>query len=115
MKNFTKALILTSCCCFLPLAAQSLAITTTSLPAATAGAAYEAQIHTTGGTPPLEFSVSPSLPDGISLDSSNGSLSASAVTAAPGLYSFTIQVAETTGTDPTSASQPSASKYSPPW
>ena len=55
----------------------TLAITTTSLPAATDGAAYSQTLTTSGGVPPLTWSVgtSPALPAGLSLASSTGTIS----------------------------------------
>jgi large repetitive protein len=55
----------------------TLAITTTSLPAGTDGAAYSQTLATSGGVPPLTWSVgtSPALPAGLSLASSTGAIS----------------------------------------
>lgn len=49
-------------------------ITTTSLPAATVGTAYSTTLQTQGGQPG-SWSVSPTLPSGLTLDSSTGTIS----------------------------------------
>ncbi len=72
-------------------AANPLAITTSSLPAATEGTAFNASIVATGGTAPYSFSLtSGSLPAGISMSAANGSLSGTPSQA--GTFSFTVQV-----------------------
>jgi hypothetical protein len=55
----------------------TLAISTASLPAGTDGAAYSQTLATSGGVPPLTWSVgtSPALPAGLSLASSTGAIS----------------------------------------
>jgi len=64
------------------------AITTTSLPAGTAGQSYNQTLSTTGGTGPLNFTVSSgSLPAGLGLNSSSGAITG---TPAAGTYNFTV-------------------------
>ncbi|MCP3102365.1 putative Ig domain-containing protein [Myxococcus sp. K15C18031901] len=54
----------------------TFSITTTSLPSGTQGQAYQATLTATGGTAPLSWSISSgTLPDGLSLSSSEGVLS----------------------------------------
>src|ERR1051326_7831993 len=65
-----------------------LAITTTSLPNTTQGAAYSATLTATGGVTPYTWSVTGSLPAGLSL-SSSGTISGTA--SASGIGNFTVQ------------------------
>lgn len=67
-------------------------ITTTALPDATAGTAFSttlAAVFGTGGTGFQQWSVSPALPAGLSLDSSTGVLSGTASAASSASYTFT--------------------------
>ncbi len=67
-------------------------ITTTSLPAGTAGQAYSQFVSATGGTPPYTFSlVSGVLPPSLNF-SPTGILSGTANT--PGTYTFTVRVVD---------------------
>jgi len=70
-------------------------ITTTSVPDATNGVAYSEQLTATGGTPSYAgwAVVSGSLPAGIALDPSTGALTGTP-SAAPGAYSFTVEVTD---------------------
>jgi Putative Ig domain/IPT/TIG domain len=66
-----------------------LAITTTSLPAASVGVAYSATLNATGATPPYGWAItSGSLPPGLSLDGTTGVISGTPTTA--GNYYFTV-------------------------
>jgi hypothetical protein len=57
-------------------------ILTTSLPQATVGQVYSAQLLAQGGTPPIVWSViSGSLPNGLSLNGSTGIISGTPTTA----------------------------------
>jgi uncharacterized protein YjdB len=68
-----------------------LTITTTTLPAATVGAAYTATLTATGGTPPYTwFIASGTLPAGLTLAASTGVISGTPT--ATGTSSFTVQV-----------------------
>ena len=71
-----------------------LAISTTSVPAATAGSAYpDTVLAASGGTGPYSWSVtSGSLPPGLSLDASSGTLSGTPTTG--GTYPFTVGVTD---------------------
>jgi alpha-tubulin suppressor-like RCC1 family protein len=72
-----------------------LAITTTGLPAITAGSAYSAALRASGGVPPYEWS-STALPSGISLDPDTGVLSG--VGTDLGAYPVTVSVSDRDGT-----------------
>jgi hypothetical protein len=70
-----------------------LAITTTSLPNGFVGVAYSQTVAATGGTTPYTWTISVgSLPSGLSLNSSTGTISGSPTAA--GTSSFTIQVTD---------------------
>lgn len=69
--------------------APALAISTTSLPAGTAGAPYSATIAATGGRPPYAFTGN--VPAGLTLDSSG---TVSGTPNAAGTFSFTVTVAD---------------------
>jgi Putative Ig domain len=76
----------------LSVAPVGLTITTTSLPPAQAGVAYNATLAATGGTKPYTWAVSGSVPAGLSLNSATGTLSGTptAITAgAPLTFSVT--------------------------
>lgn len=65
-------------------------ILTTSLPAATVGVPYTAQLLAQGGTPPIVWSViSGALPNGLSLNGSTGMISGTPT--AVGTSTFTVQ------------------------
>lgn len=68
-------------------------ITTTSLPDGVAGQAYSQTLAATGGTTPYSWSiVAGSLPPGLTLGSSTGTISGTPTTA--GTYNFTAQVTD---------------------
>jgi thermitase len=75
----------------------TLAITTTSLPAATRNVAYSATLTATGGTTPYIWSISSnSLPRGLSLGSSTGVISGTPTRT--GTSTFTVSVKDNKGT-----------------
>ena len=80
---------------------QAPAITTTTLPGGTAGTLYQATLQATGGTAPLNWSIAPALPAGLTLDPATG-----AITGTPAAPSTTqLAVTVTDGaTPPASAS-----------
>ena len=75
----------------LTVTAGPLTITTTALPAATAGVAYTATLTATGGTPPYTWSIATgTLPAGLTLTPASGVISGTPT--ATGTSSFTVQV-----------------------
>ncbi len=71
-----------------------LALTTQSLPGAAVGAPYSASLEA-AGTPPYAWSVlQGALPGGLTLDTSSGTISGTPT--APGNFSFTVQVTDST-------------------
>jgi hypothetical protein len=80
-----------------------IAVTTTSLAAATLGQAYSAALAATGGVPPYTWAVTAgSLPTGLSLDPATGIISGTP--AVPGTGAFTAGVTDSES-PPMSASQ----------
>ncbi len=79
-----------------------LAVATTSLPKATAGAAYSATLQATGGTAPITWSVSAgALPGWARLNASSGVVSGTPPAA--GSASFTVQAQDSTSATATQA------------
>ena len=73
----------------------ALVITTASLPDGQVGVLYSAQLETTGGTPPITWSIAAgALPQGLTL-SADGRISGTPGN--PGTAAFTVQAADTSG------------------
>lgn len=73
-----------------------IAITTGELPGGTAGQSYSTRLTAVGGSPPYSWTrTSGSLPNGLSLNSSTGTISGTP--SVPGTFSFTIQARDTVG------------------
>ncbi len=86
------------------------AITTTSLPAATAGVAYTTTLSLSGGTSPFKWTItSGTLPAGLALSPTNGVIAGTATAA--GSQSLTFQVTDAAGN---SASQKITLTVNPP-
>ena len=74
----------------------TLTLTTTSLPNATVGTAYNQALAVTGGLQPYTFAItSGSLPDGLSLDSNSGKITGTPTS--EGDSPFTAQVTDSVG------------------
>ncbi|MGA3080304.1 MAG: IPT/TIG domain-containing protein [Terracidiphilus sp.] len=74
-----------------------LNITTTTLPSATAGAAYAGQINVTGGAPGYAWTVT-GLPSSLSyFNTSGGTLTIAGTPASPGPVNFQVSVEDTSG------------------
>jgi hypothetical protein len=73
------------------IAAAPLSVTTTGLPAGEVGLAYTgALLQTTGGTPPVTWTASPTpLPAGLSLNASTGAITGTPTVAATTSFTFT--------------------------
>ncbi|MHB8499605.1 MAG: beta strand repeat-containing protein [Candidatus Acidiferrales bacterium] len=70
-----------------------MVITTSTLPSGTVGAAYNATLQATGGTPPIAWAVTVgALPGGLALNSSTGAISGTPTTAAAS--NFTVQATD---------------------
>ncbi|GAC1702498.1 MAG: hypothetical protein NVS9B4_08040 [Candidatus Acidiferrum sp.] len=70
-----------------------LAITTTTLPSATIGVAYNASVQSSGGTPPVTWAVTVGvLPTGLALNSSTGAITGTPT--ALGTSTFTVQATD---------------------
>jgi hypothetical protein len=74
---------------------KPLILTTTSLPAATVGAAYSSSVVASGGTTPYGFSAS-GLPSGLSIVASTGAISGTPAANAAGTYLVAISVTDVT-------------------
>jgi Putative Ig domain len=81
---------------------DSLAIASSALPTADAGAPYEASLTATGGVTPYQWSVANgSLPSGIQLRNSSGVITG--MTEIPGSYPLTAKVTDSSGHSATAA------------
>jgi Putative Ig domain len=93
--------------------AMPLSITTTFLPSGNAGIAYSATLVAIGGVYPYTWSLtSGSLPNGLSLNSSTGTIAGTPTT--PGTSNFTVRVADSE-TPPVTASAPLSITIYPPF
>jgi len=70
----------------------ALAITTTSLPNGQVGQPYDATLQRSGGVAPFTWSVTPPLPDGLSLDPATGQMSGSPAAGTEGDHPLTFTV-----------------------
>jgi hypothetical protein len=69
-----------------------LTITTTSLPNAKVGNAYNQTLHNSGGVAPFTWSVTPPLPSGLNLNASTGQITGTPAAGTAGVYSLTFTV-----------------------
>jgi hypothetical protein len=86
----------------LSISPSKLAISTTSLPAATVGAAYSASIAATGGTTPYTFSAT-GLPSGLSISPSTGAITGTPAASSAGTAMVAIKVTDSGQPTPQSA------------
>ncbi len=68
----------------------ALAITTNSLPDAEEGDSYSRTLRTSGGIQPVSWSVTPPLPDGLSLNPATGEISGTPADGTEGRYDLTF-------------------------
>ena len=68
-----------------------LAITTSSLPEGTINRPYSASVSSSGGAPPYTWSVSPALPNDLSLDAATGAISGTPTTPGTTSHTFTVR------------------------
>ncbi|HEV3367309.1 MAG TPA: putative Ig domain-containing protein, partial [Acidimicrobiales bacterium] len=80
-----------------------LVITTTSLPGATPGSSYTAQLAASGGVPPFKWKKLSALPKGLKLSSSGAITGTLSSKVAPGTYPVSAQVTDKEGKVHTSA------------
>jgi hypothetical protein len=86
----------------LAIVGSPLSVTSTGLPGATLGTAYATALTATGGTSPYTWAVtSGTLPPGLSLNASTGSISGTPVLT--GTFGFTAQVTDSTSPAPQTA------------
>ncbi len=79
----------------LTVGAGAFAITTTSLPVATQGAAYSATLAVSGGTAPFKWKETPKLPKGLKINKTTGAISGTVSTkAATGSFPITFTVTD---------------------
>ncbi len=75
-------------------AAPPVSILTTTLPAGTVGSNYNVTIQTAGGAPPLNASISGSLPAGLQLVSDSQGIRITGIPLQPGATSFSLSVSD---------------------
>ena len=69
----------------------SLTIASSSLPNGAANQPYSASLIGSGGTPPYTWSVTPALPDGLSLNSATGAISGTPTTPGTTTHTFSLR------------------------
>ena len=82
-----------------------LTITTTSLPSEQEGDTYNATLQRSGGVGPFTWSVTPSLPDGLSLNSATGQITGTLAEGSEGLYNLTFTVQDSSTPTPQTATR----------
>jgi len=83
----------------------ALAITTNQLPDAEVGDSYRRTVQRSGGAAPFTWSVTPSLPDGLNLDTSTGEISGTPAAKTQGNYTLTFMVQDSSTPTPQTASK----------
>ncbi len=72
---------------------SSLAVTTTSLPGGTVGAAYSSAVAASGGSTPYTYSAG-NLPSGLSINSGTGTITGTPAQNSVGMWSATVKVTD---------------------
>jgi hypothetical protein len=83
----------------------ALAITTNQLPDAEVGDSYRRTVNRSGGVAPFTWSVTPALPDGLSLDTSTGEITGTPAAGTDGTYDLTFTVRDSSTPTPQTASK----------
>src|SRR5271163_4721036 len=92
---------------------SNLAVTTTSLPGGTVGAAYSSAVAASGGSTPYTYSAS-NLPSGLSINSGTGTITGTPAQNAAGTWSATVKVTDSTQPSSQSATASLSIKISAP-
>jgi hypothetical protein len=74
---------------------SNLAVTTTSLPGGTVGAAYSSAVAASGGSTPYTYSAG-NLPSGLSINSGTGTITGTPAPSSAGTWSATVKVTDST-------------------
>jgi hypothetical protein len=83
----------------------ALAITTNQLSDAKIGDSYRRTVNRSGGVAPFNWSVTPALPDGLSLDTSTGEIAGTPAAGTDGTYDLTFTVRDSSTPTPQTASK----------
>ena len=91
----------------------ALTITTNSLPDAEVGKPYDKPVQRSGGVAPFTWSVTPPLPDGLSLDPATGHVIGTPAAGTDGNYTLTFTVQDSSTPTPQTDSKAIALKIKP--
>ena len=83
----------------------ALTITTNSLPDAEVDHSYSRTVQRSGGVAPFTWSVTPPLPDGLSLEASTGKITGTPAEGTDGTYTLTFTVQDSSTPTPQTASK----------
>jgi hypothetical protein len=83
----------------------ALTITTNQLSDAKVGDSYRRTVNRSGGVAPFNWSVTPALPDGLSLDTSTGEITGTPAAGTDGTYDLTFTVRDSSTPTPQTASK----------
>jgi hypothetical protein len=83
----------------------ALVITTNSLPDAEEGESYSERVRRSGGVAPFTWSVTPALPNGLSLDPATGQITGTPEGGTEGRYNLTFTVQDSSTPTPQTASK----------
>ena len=83
----------------------ALTITTNDLPDAEVDQSYSRRVNRSGGVAPFTWSVTPPLPDGLSLEASTGEITGTPAPATEGTYDLTFTVQDSSAPTPQTASK----------